>query len=417
MRKLIYIVLFSIFATHNLCSCREESEDLFSYQNMMLQKDTTYAGQFKIFWTYMDYNYSMWDYEQSQGLDWDEVYRKFLPKFEEYDKKEEKLTSELKNLYLEIVNPLHDGHMVLVISNPNPRYIRMPFSVMPQYNRIQESRLDSDPPSPTPEKLLIYGNQIKEIHPTGNTIRDNYFCVFSDNIIYYKPREETRDIICNSTENEEGKTWKEMFATIQDLSINDSLKGIVIDLRCFGGGTIYNFHYLIGALHPINQTNNYHRIGWFRQKTGIGRYDYTPKMPFLYKMDETYQLNITDVPIVVLANCYTRSLGEVICLAAKQIKNGCVVGMRSWGGLSPLGAEGTINDITIKSPTYLGDKSGDYSLYASVAEGTYFTDDGEILDGKGVAPDIEVQLDTEEYESTGRDTQLERALEFIRTGK
>ena len=34
-----------------------------------------------------------------------------------------------------------------------------------------------------------------------------------------------------------------------------------------------------------------------------------------------------------------------------------------------------------------------------------------------IVPDIEVELDLEEYESTGRDTQLERAIEFIRKGK
>jgi C-terminal processing protease CtpA/Prc len=40
-----------------------------------------------------------------------------------------------------------------------------------------------------------------------------------------------------------------------------------------------------------------------------------------------------------------------------------------------------------------------------------------ILEGIGVTPDIEVQLDRDLLETTGRDSQLERALEYIRTGR
>lgn len=43
-------------------------------------------------------------------------------------------------------------------------------------------------------------------------------------------------------------------------------------------------------------------------------------------------------------------------------------------------------------------------------------EDVGIMEGIGVTPDIEEQLDSALYESTGRDTQLERALQYIRTG-
>ena len=45
----------------------------------------------------------------------------------------------------------------------------------------------------------------------------------------------------------------------------------------------------------------------------------------------------------------------------------------------------------------------------------FFTLDGQILEGIGVTPDIEVAFDEELYRQTGRDTQLERALEYIRS--
>jgi C-terminal processing protease CtpA/Prc len=39
------------------------------------------------------------------------------------------------------------------------------------------------------------------------------------------------------------------------------------------------------------------------------------------------------------------------------------------------------------------------------------------LEGIGVTPDIEVDLDVRQLDLTGKDTQLDRALEFIRNGK
>ena len=39
------------------------------------------------------------------------------------------------------------------------------------------------------------------------------------------------------------------------------------------------------------------------------------------------------------------------------------------------------------------------------------------LEGVGISPDIEVNFDMSLFESNGRDTQLERALQFIRSGE
>jgi C-terminal processing protease CtpA/Prc len=45
-----------------------------------------------------------------------------------------------------------------------------------------------------------------------------------------------------------------------------------------------------------------------------------------------------------------------------------------------------------------------------------FTREGQLLEGVGVTPDIEVDLDVKQLRSTGKDTQLDRALQFIRNG-
>ena len=44
------------------------------------------------------------------------------------------------------------------------------------------------------------------------------------------------------------------------------------------------------------------------------------------------------------------------------------------------------------------------------------TQDKQILEGVGLTPDIEVDFNVSLYTSTGRDTQLERVLQYITTG-
>ena len=48
---------------------------------------------------------------------------------------------------------------------------------------------------------------------------------------------------------------------------------------------------------------------------------------------------------------------------------------------------------------------------------TTVTKEGQILEGVGLTPDIEVDFDVTLYKSTGRDTQLERALQYCTTGQ
>ena len=45
-----------------------------------------------------------------------------------------------------------------------------------------------------------------------------------------------------------------------------------------------------------------------------------------------------------------------------------------------------------------------------------FSMDGKQLEGIGIDPEIEVDLDKELFDNNGGDTQLERALQLIRNG-
>jgi C-terminal processing protease CtpA/Prc len=56
-------------------------------------------------------------------------------------------------------------------------------------------------------------------------------------------------------------------------------------------------------------------------------------------------------------------------------------------------------------------------VYGYVPTLASFTMDKEQLEGYGITPDIEVDFDYNEFIINDRDTQLDRALQFIRTGK
>lgn len=400
----IICILF-LFA---LNACRDRDDSFYGYFDRPTSSDTTYVGQFKTIWTFLDCKYPIWDYEETYGLNWDEVYKKHLPKFEELDRRYNTVkNNELKSLYSEILKPFHDGHLSLTICAPyDTTHIgEFPFqnfcTVQPQVDRNSETRVDYNYNwTTTAENLNYYKSQIKEIH-VKNYVYDFYGIFFND-IIYYKLHSIDPD-------SNGSKLWKELYTDIKKMYDNKSLKGIIIDMRHFRGGNSKLFHYFIGALQPINTTFGCHRVGWLRYKFGSGRHDYSPKTPMLYPVDKEYQLNITDVPIIVLSNCNTASLGEIICLAAQSMNNGYVIGMRTYGALGSLSKEEKVkkNPYLIETPYF----------QLQVTNTAFFNDNGEILDGKGVTPDIEVLLDTLEHKTTGRDTQLERALEFIRTGK
>lgn len=140
MKNKILAIVAAASISATICSCREESTELVSFgQNDYLnfsEADTCFVGQFKGVWTALNCNYALWDFEEKQGLDWDAVYDKYLPKMKEFDERdaEENGVSdeELQSVYEEMLSPLHDGHILIEVRNLHtgtylqisPSYIR-----------------------------------------------------------------------------------------------------------------------------------------------------------------------------------------------------------------------------------------------------------------------------------------------------
>ena len=57
------------------------------------------------------------------------------------------------------------------------------------------------------------------------------------------------------------------------------------------------------------------------------------------------------------------------------------------------------------------------AVYAHLPSMASYTLEKKLVEAEGIHPDIEVDLDIDQYNNTGKDTQLDRALQFIRTGQ
>jgi len=97
-------------------------------------------------------------------------------------------------------------------------------------------------------------------------------------------------------------------------------------------------------------------------------------------------------------------------LTAKRMPNGRLVGKSTYGGLCALSGSSAY------SYNYAGHigVSGETPVYCYLPITAILDMDKQFLDGVGVTPDMEVDLDQDVFDATGRDTQLDRALKYVR---
>jgi len=535
-----YIVL----CTLSVCtfSCRPQSDDLLSYGQNDVQAyydaNNSFAGEFKAFWTAMNENYGIWDFEESFGTDWDEVYRTYLPKFEALDDtlnhKEKVTNKELLALYKQITDTLHDGHMTLRVKNLHTgTYI----TLTPHIDRVARERgtrqteesqnattLDKyqTPDVPTAYRALAYdatGSDdiiidhldstvhrvnraaiayiakvdaaggpdetndavyasvqalkvatdsmmnfflmprstlsafVAIMRPLFNDLCTKYaltsqqigepmlpiedmlaedmvktirFALFEGNIAYLRlggcgltghmhPVYKQKAIpgsMYESYHQAVERVWHHWFDTIQTLHKANNLGGVIIDMRNNGGGYVLDYQYLLGALLPSGGWNS-HQL---RVKNGIGRLDFGPITPFTVQTYEAEHEVINDRPIVVLANTNSMSMAENTTYGVQAQPNGCFIGTRTFGGLSALNP-----DPEAYSETYSGafgvNETTPIWGYIPKYVCFYPNKNGEygVVEGYGFEPDIECPLDVNLWQTAGRDNQLEKALDYIKS--
>ena len=174
----IHHTLSILFIALAITSCRPLGDDLFSYgqkdNQAFAAAEMSFEGEFRTFWLAMNENYCIWDYEADFGVDWDEVYKTYLPQFEALDKRQTGVSdAELKALYQQFLDSLHDGHMAFQIKNlSSGNYI----VVYPNEDRNMRERPQVYTDEANATTLDVYRTsavearyQIRSYGATGNT--------------------------------------------------------------------------------------------------------------------------------------------------------------------------------------------------------------------------------------------------------
>lgn len=510
-------IIGALLLTLAVSACHKDADTLVNYayaDNLSFSEaQQSYAGKFRVFWNAMNQNYTLWDYEGENGLDWDAVYDEYLPKFEALDEPDTEVTdSALKALMTEMVAPLHDGHMYVefvnhqtmnsIIVSPSEgrndkradaeelkgfrpsvyeyylnnllkRYMSYDATVAGQlrnmlakpgigFQWVRTRMAELEAKSSLTESEVIQYEGLSKLSKAMeklvsqpidegwlgnfNSLVQQYsylnvpfleqidprfadngikleFAQTNDDIVYLQISEFALSVyleddlfneeLGGNNRNSEirqhvVRVWQAWFDTIQDLHKSGRLKGVVIDVRSNPGGYMNDANYVLGALIPSGGL----QYGWSRYKRGVGRYDYSPLTPkYMYTMDAPHEI-IDDCPIVVLANAASVSMAEMTSLSAQQLENGTVIGRKTFGGLC--GLTGNSNNSDNYSG-HIGVK-GTTPVYVYMPTECILNMDKKPLEGIGVTPNIEVAFDPDEYETNGNDTQIDRALQFIRTG-
>lgn len=105
---------------------------------------------------------------------------------------------------------------------------------------------------------------------------------------------------------------------------------------------------------------------------------------------------VTDLPVAILQDEFSASGSELLAAALQENDRAIVVGSTSFG-------KGTVS--------HARDLSNGGAVYVSIAR--WLTPDRNLIEGRGVIPDIEVELTVEDIEER-RDVALYRAIDALR---
>ncbi len=150
-------------------------------------------------------------------------------------------------------------------------------------------------------------------------------------------------------------------------------EGLIVDVRFNGGGHVSQL-----ILEKLARR----RLGYDVQRWGA---------PTPYPEDSVLG------PMVAITNEQAGSDGDIFSHAFKLMKLGPLVGKRTWGGVIGISVSDSLVDGGITTQP-------EFSYW--------FKDVGWSVENYGTVPDIEVEIRPQDY-ITGRDPQLERAIEEI----
>lgn len=215
---------------------------------------------------------------------------------------------------------------------------------------------------------ILRGDETLEIMVTRDEISvPTVSYEMKDNQIGYIQIKEFDDVTTNQ--------FKEAYTDLQ----NQNMTSLILDLRSNPGGNLTTVVEVCEMILPegiITYTED--KYGNREDIVGKGK-------------------NPIQIPMVVLVNGYSASASELMTGAIRDYGVGTIIGTNTFG-------KGIVQTLMP-----LDDGSG-----IKITTSNFHTPGGECFHGYGIAPDIEVEFDSElYYGDEQRDNQLEYAIEYL----
>ena len=382
---LLYLIVF-------FSSCRKDFTNTESPEN--------YAGGsmsdvFTAFWNGMNNNYVFWDIDTTN---WDAMYRTYKPVFDKLNINDSSDVRKSVQYFRAMTDGLVDSHYTLSFADPISDS-----TIQPAADRKKKAGIlrpgyylyGYDATYYLDSNSVVYG--LDTVHTLEGSPTEAISGTIGNGSVLFLGFNQFN--LKESYDAADNNGVKQVMQFFIDYLRNppSNFKGVVIDVRANGGGSVADLNFLVGQL--IGSKLN---IGYTKYKSGNGRLDYTPWADAIVT-PQTGAKAVT-VPVVVLTDIYSVSMAELTAMAIHTLPNGHTVGEQTWGANGPL---------TSNSEPYNGGQftaAGFVNAYTSASMFKYI--DGNIYEGKGFPPDYAVPFDLNAFQTYG-DTQLEKALSLF----
>ena len=418
MKKIITIAAILVLVGS---SCRREADYMpYIGENGKLAY-STYTEQFDYLWRVLSTGYVFWDVDTT---DWDAMYERYLPAFQELDEKYERQgfvpTEELQTLYTGLVSGLVDHHLTFRVRNlhPAPDDQNAAVSVTPYALEIPTRDYYYESAGEENQGIQIFLQNIEnqytvETHESCVAYEPNLgMSVTYHYILFRLPDgrkipylwQSSAGIMPIMLQNGEGAQLLDHYFRAITETPREQLAGIILDNRCNRGGYQDDLDFLIG-----NYLNERTEIMKTRYKEGPGRLEHSPWTPYYIFPNTRYHRDITaeNIPYVILCDINSVSMGEIEPMTIKAVlPTAHTIGERTHGGTGPLQPANCI-DLNYGGPFGISNLSVGHYVYTSTFEAQI---SGKVWEGIGHTPD-EIVL-RKDYNGDFK-PQLDAAFQYI----
>jgi hypothetical protein len=337
MRTFLNLHLFIFYVAAILLTACVDTEE----------REDTPTGNFEALWHIIDEHYCFFDYKQQEyGLDWQQVYNKYKVRVNDHMS-----GTQLFEVLRDMLAELRDGHVNLYASYDIGRYWTW-------HEAFPQNFSDT-----------LYRQYIGTDYKIASSLR---YRVLFDNIGYIR---------CESFE-----------APIGEGNLNDMFsylalcRGLIIDIRDNGGGSLTNAEKLAGRFIQEKTL-----VGYMQHKTGPGHNDFSSLEPRYLEPSSKQRWH---KPVCILTNRSVYSAANDFAVMMHALPLVRIVGDRTGGG-SGLPMNSSL-------PNGWNVRFSACPMYDAKRQHTEF----------GIAPDVSVGLSDDDV-TRGYDTIIEAARKLL----